>query len=82
MVIFECRCQVDADAETPMPAFLNGCLKVSGKYAKCINLSKSNLHHNCFDNNLQKRLQTNIIENVTGHIFLIVVLMVDLCLNN
>ena len=42
------------------------------------NFPKYELHHRCFDNDLQKFLQTNILENVTGHIFLIAVLMVNL----
>ena len=40
-----------------------------------LNFSKNKLHHRCFDNNLQKFLRTNTLENVTGHIFL------DSCIN-
>ena len=42
--------------------------------------TKNKLCHRCIDNNLQKILRTNILENGTGQILLIVVLMVDLWL--
>ena len=38
--------------------------------------------HRCLDNNLHKIFQTNVPENTTGEILLIVVLMVILCLDN
>ena len=47
-----------------------------------LDFSKNKLHRLCFNNNFQGFSRTNIFENVTEHIFLIVVLMVDLCLNN
>lgn len=43
---------------------------------------KNNLHHGCFCINLQKIFQTNIIENFTGQMLLMVALMVDLCSDN
>ena len=42
--------------------------------------SKNKLCHRCIDNNLQKNFRPNILENGTGQILLIVVLMVNLWL--
>ena len=39
---------------------------------KAWNFTKNKLRHRCFDNKLQKILQTNVLENVTGQILLIV----------
>ena len=47
---------------------------------KTWDFTKNKLCHKYFDNNLQEILQTNIIENVTGQIFLIVALVVGLLL--
>ena len=44
--------------------------------------SLSDLHHRCFDNCLQNIFQTNILENATGQLHLIVVLMLGLCFYN
>ena len=43
---------------------------------------KNKLYHRYFDNNLQKIFQTNIVENGSEQIILIVVLMVDLWLKH
>ena len=40
--------------------------------------TKNKLCHRCFDNNLQKNFEANILEDGTGQILLIVALMVDL----
>ena len=47
---------------------------------KAWDFTKNKLCHRYFDNNLQKIFRTNILENGTGQILLIVVLMVDLWL--
>ena len=38
--------------------------------------------HRCFNTNLQKVFRTNILVNATEQILLIVVLMIELCLDN
>ena len=47
---------------------------------KAWDFTKNNLCHTNFDNNLQKIFPTNILENGTGQILLIVPLMVGLWL--
>ena len=47
---------------------------------KTWDFAKNKLCHRCFDNNLQKTFQTNILEDGTRQTLLIVVLMVDLWL--
>ena len=46
------------------------------------NFTKYKFCHRCFDNNLQKNFQINILESDTAQILLIVVLMIGLCLDN
>ena len=48
---------------------------------KAWNYTKNNLHHKWIDNNLQKILRTNIPQNVTGQILLMIVWMVGICLD-
>ena len=48
------------------------------KIMKAYNLSKNILCHKFFDYNLHKISRTNILENSTGQIIWIVVLMTDL----
>ena len=43
---------------------------------KAWDFTKNKFCHRCFDNNLQKIFRTNILENDTGQILLIVVLIV------
>ena len=43
---------------------------------------QNKFHHRCFDNGLQKTFRTNILENTTEPMFLLVVLMVGLCFEN
>ena len=45
---------------------------------KAWDFTKNKLCHRYFDNNLQKMSRTNILDNGTGQILLIVVLMVSL----
>ena len=47
---------------------------------KARDFTKNKLCHKYFDKNLQKSFQTHILENGTGQILLIVVLMVGLWL--
>ena len=47
---------------------------------KAWDFTKNILRHICIDNNLQKIFRTNILENGTGQILLIFVLMVDIWL--
>ena len=47
---------------------------------KALDFTKNKLCHRYFDNNLQKIFRTNILENGTGQMLLIVVLMVALWL--
>ena len=49
---------------------------------KACNFTKCKLRHRWFHNDLQRNFQTNIIENDTAQILLIVVLMVVSCLDN
>ena len=49
---------------------------------KARNFIKNKLRLRCCGSNLQKVFWTNILENSTGQMFLIVVLIVDLCLDN
>ena len=47
---------------------------------KAWDFTKNKLCYRYFDNNFQKNFRTNILENGTGQIILIVVLMADLWL--
>ena len=49
---------------------------------KACNFTKYKHRHRWFHNDLQRNFQTNIIENDTAQILLIVVLMVGSCLDN
>ena len=46
------------------------------------NFTKNSLCKTDFDNNLPKIFQTNVLENGTGQILLIVISMVGVCLDN
>ena len=47
---------------------------------KAWDFTEKNLCHRCFNSNLQKTFRRNILENGTGQMLLIVVLMVGLWL--
>ena len=49
---------------------------------KAWKFAQNKFHHRCFDNGLQKTFRTNILENTTEPMFLLVVLMVGLCFEN
>ena len=49
---------------------------------KAWNFTKNKLLHKCFVNNLQKKFRANILENGTAQMFLIVLLMFGLLLDN
>ena len=45
---------------------------------KAWHFTRNKLRYRCIDNNLQKIFQKNVLENDTGQILLVVVIMVDL----
>ena len=59
---------------------MNPSIGFQKNMVKAWDFIKNNLCHRYFDNNLQKIFRINILENGTGQILLIVVLMVGLWL--
>ena len=55
---------------------------VEKNMAKAWNFTKYISYHQPFDRSLQKNFPTNILESDTAQMLLIVVLMVDKCLDN
>ena len=51
-----------------------------GKHGVLLKVTKNKLYHRYFDNKLQKIFRTNILENDTRQILLVVALMVNLYL--
>ena len=49
---------------------------------KAWNFTKNKLRHRCFENSLSKTFPTNMLDNGTGQILYIVVLIVGLALDN
>ena len=49
---------------------------------KVCNFTKNKPHYRCFNKSLQKIFQTNILEDSTRQVLLIVVLMIELCSDN
>ena len=49
---------------------------------KAWNFTQIKLRHRCFANNVEKIFQTNILDNGAGEILVMVVLIVDICLDD
>ena len=77
-MLFEC---LKGDAPQRMTFILQTYPSVVHKnMLKAWSFNENKLHRRCFDNNLLNILRTNILENGTEQIVLIVALMVSLCL--